>query len=575
MQYIVNPRQNRLFDPFVGLFSPIAVRVLAEGWQGVFRHVVLELLPVPKLAEHFDPVMGTRTKELYSMAGLVFLADFFNWTAAEASEAYMFRTDVQYALNLEPGAEVSSRTIERYQKLFREDEAAAQVFEDVTAQLIEKLDLDVSRQRLDSTHVSSHMATFGRTKLMAVAIKRFLTQVRRHAAERYEALPEEFRRRYEPTESQLFGGVKDADGRARSRQQAAEDLRWVIERFADQPDIAKRSTYRALCTIFEQQCEVVADKVQIRAKTGGDCVQNPSDPDATYDGHKGPGYQVQIAETCVSTNEVQLITAALPQTACEADGAALAPVLEQLQQADRLPEELTADTAYGSDENMQDAALLGVELIAPIPGRAPEAPDPEALTIDDFAIDERTGDITACPQSHAPAHVERNAELGSTRVEMPAAVCSSCPLLKLCPIKKDSDGAFSIKFTDKGQRLAARRREQDTEVFQERYGIRSGIESTNSGLKNRLHLGRLRVRGRGSVFRVLLHKLAGWNILRAAKSDKMRAWVAARMAKTVGPRGFAQAGQFSGTIYRLLSHSNRPWGRENPPQTRWATVVAI
>ncbi len=36
-------------------------------------------------------------------------------------------------------------------------------------------------------------------------------------------------------------------------------------------------------------------------------MQNPSDPVATYDGHKGPGYQTQIAETCHLENEVQLI----------------------------------------------------------------------------------------------------------------------------------------------------------------------------------------------------------------------------------------------------------------------------
>ncbi|MGD0039542.1 MAG: hypothetical protein ABSE84_03830, partial [Isosphaeraceae bacterium] len=35
-----------------------------------------------------------------------------------------------------------------------------------------KLELDISCQRLDSTHVFSHMASFGRTKLMAVAVKR-------------------------------------------------------------------------------------------------------------------------------------------------------------------------------------------------------------------------------------------------------------------------------------------------------------------------------------------------------------------------------------------------------------------
>jgi hypothetical protein len=59
---------------------------------------------------------------------------------------------------------------------------------------------------------------------MAVAIKRFLAQVIRHAPEQYAALPDEFRRRYEPAESQLFAGAKDAETRQRSRQQAAEDL---------------------------------------------------------------------------------------------------------------------------------------------------------------------------------------------------------------------------------------------------------------------------------------------------------------------------------------------------------------
>src|SRR4029077_20786646 len=101
-----------------------------------------------------------------------------------------------------------------------------------------------------------------------------------------------------------------------------------------------------LVTILGQQCEVSDDRVVIKAKTGGDRVQNPSDPEATYDAHKGPGYQVQIAETCSPTNEVQLITAALPQTACEPDGAAVVPMLDQLERADRLPEEMTADTLY-------------------------------------------------------------------------------------------------------------------------------------------------------------------------------------------------------------------------------------
>jgi Transposase DDE domain len=550
MIHIVDPRQNRLFDPFEGVIPPAGQRIIGSGWQGVVRHLLLELMPVGELAQHFSRQLGAPTKELYSMAGLVFLTDFFGWTAQEAAEAYIFRSDVQYALNLEPGVEVSSRTIERYQKLFRVDELAAQVFHDVTIGLAEKLELNISRQRLDSTHVFSHMASFGRTRLMAVAIKRFLAQVIRHAPEQYAALPDEFRRRYELSESQLFAGAKDAEARQRSRQQAAEDLFWTIEHFADSPDMTGRSSYKALVTIFGQQCELSEGKVVVKAKTGGDCVQNPSDLTATYDAHKGQGYQVQIAETCSPENEVQLITGAIPESAAEPDGEAVVPMLDQLNKSRLLPEEMLADTLYCGDENVRAAADRGVELVGPIPGREPKS-DPEALTLDDFAVDERTGRVEACPQGYTPLVVERNEEAGTTRIEMAAAACEGCPFRTSCPIHKTRDGRYELDFTDKDHRLAGRRREQETPVFADRYRMRSGIESTNSGLKNRLDLKRLRVRGRGSVFRVILHKVTGWNVLRAAASTKMREWVRNEVAQTLKGAESGPTGRLCAFVLRL------------------------
>jgi hypothetical protein len=532
MIYAVDPRQNRLFDPFQGVIPPAGRKIIESGWQGVFRHAILEVMPVGDLAKHFSDSLGAPTKELFSMAGLVFLDDFFGWNPQEAVEAYIFHSDVQYALNTEPGVTLCTRTLERYQQLFRDNDLAAQVFDKVTTRLIEALDLDVSRQRLDSTHVFSHMATFGRTKLLAIAIKRFLTQLQRHDSDAYAALPEDFRQRYAPAQARLFADAKDADTRARYRQQAAEDLYFLITRFADRADHTSRSTYKALITIFDQQCELSGETVVVKAKTGGDCIQNPSDLDATYDGHKGPGYQVQLAETCVPGNAVQLITGALPQTACEPDADAVVPMLDQLEQAARLPDEMLADTLYTGDENVEAAAARGVDLVGPVPGRAPDS-DPEALSVDDFAWDERTGTIDACPAGHKPTSCSRDAATARTRFEMPASACSTCPFRKQCPIKSQNDGKFTLDVTDKERRLAGRRVEEATEVFQERYAPRSGIESTNSGLKNRLGLGRLCVRGRGSVFRVILHKVAGWNVLRAAASAKLRAWVKTQVAQTL------------------------------------------
>ena len=113
MIYAGDPRQNALFDSFAGLFSPVARRVVEQGRQGVFRHVILALRPVDALAGAFDPVWGRPTKELYSMAGLMFLMAFNDWTHEEAVQRYMFGQDVQRALNLPPSrVSLCTRTLE-------------------------------------------------------------------------------------------------------------------------------------------------------------------------------------------------------------------------------------------------------------------------------------------------------------------------------------------------------------------------------------------------------------------------------------------------------------------------------
>ena len=179
MQNIVHPRQMMLTDPYEHVFSKVAYTKVRKGWQDLFHHVILELLPTQPLARSFSQDQGRPTKELYSVAGLIFIMNFNNWTVEQAADAYMFDSAVQYALNLAPGAQsMNSRTVERF-KLMRESDLPSQIMTDVTSALISALDKSVKEQRLDSTHVFSNMALFGSTQLMGVTVRHFLSQVRR------------------------------------------------------------------------------------------------------------------------------------------------------------------------------------------------------------------------------------------------------------------------------------------------------------------------------------------------------------------------------------------------------------
>ena len=525
MQHMVNPRQKVLFDPFEHMLAPAVLDRLRQGWQGVMRHVILELLPVGVLAAQRHETLGCPTKELYSVAGLLFVMEFSNWTREQAVEAHALNLGVQYALNLAPGGGgMSVRTLARYRSIFLEDNQGAEIFERVTQALVQTLQLNMGEQRLDSTHVFSDMALFGRTQLMGVAVKRFLTQLLRHDQEAHNALPEELRARYAPSANHLFADTaRDRESRRRLRQQVAEDMHALVQRFEGDGAHNGRTSYQHLRRVFLEQCEVREERVVIREKTGGRVMQNPSDPDATFDGKKGSGYQVQVAETCAQDNEVQLVTAALPQTAADPDAEALVPVLENLAASARVPGSMLADAAYGSDGNVEKAKTMGVELVSPV---NTSRRDPDTLHAGDFAIEPGTERVQACPAGHAPLDSAHNAQTGVTTTHMDPRDCGGCPHRDRCCVTGKNTRTFTHT---PGERRRAERHcaEQDPQ-WRKRYAKRSGIEGLMSRLKRCAGLGRLRVRGRPAVFNAICLKLAGWNIRQAAKAQAMRELVEKR-----------------------------------------------
>jgi Transposase DDE domain len=527
MRKIKTPLQSELFDVWDSYLPVNMKRKLIDSWEGVFRAVFLELMPVDKLAERFHETIGRSTKELYSMAGLILLKEFNDWTTEEAYKAYAFNANIHFALGLNPGVkEISIRTIERYQSYIVEDDVAMTIFKDVTDRIIKYCGIEVDKQRVDSTHVFSNMASYGRTKLMGMVIKRFLAQLKRHAESDYNNLPESFLSKYEQSNMNLFGDtVKGEAKRTILRQEIAEDLHYIINFFYENDDHNNRITYKQMQQVFAEQCEIKENKICIKKNPGGDTLQNPTDPDATYDGKKGKGYQVQISETCSKNNEEQIITALIPQTATESDTTALPAVLEQLKENGILPKELTGDSHYGTDGNTLNAKEKGVEIISPVKkGSEKSTPDPEQINISDFKFKDGEEEVIGCPEGHSPLSSEYDKEKDRTITFMSPENCEKCPYLKDCLVKKNrkSKGNYVLYSNPRNVRITARRLNEMTENFKEQYRIRSGIEATNSGIKQRTGMQRLRVRGKPRMFNSIIMKITGWNILRGAVCSKLR-----------------------------------------------------
>jgi len=536
MKTIRDPDQRRLFDAFEGVIGTTGWKKIEQGWQGLLRHVVLKRLPAARLGDDLCEEFGRPSKELYAMCGLLLIREFQNWTVPQTHEAALFRSDVQYALNLEPGFEISQRTIERYIARFHDDESlAGDLFVTLTDYLVGELEISVKKQRLDSTHVLSDMAVFGRARMMGVAIKRLLAAVEKHQPEAFEQVSPELRERYlKVSDAQVFGGAQAGEQQRQARSDAAEDMHRVIVLFADHSVISTWERYELLVTMFEQQCELADEKVCLKASAGGRVLQNTSDAGATFCGKKGAGYQAQLSETCDEENEVNLIASAHVETAADSDTDAVEKVLADEAKRDCLPDELLADANYGGDKNYQRAQAEGIDLVSPVPGGAKY--DAEKLGFDKFEVTETESGprVASCPARHAPKQSKYNESSDSVSVTMDAAVCRDCPLQERCPVllKTGKQGSVSAKvyFEMREYRAGVRREAEQGESFRRRYRLRSGIEGTNGSLKRRLGLGRLRVRGRLAVSTAIFLKLAGWNLLRASVTKKLRAKVATLMA---------------------------------------------
>ena len=519
-------RTKRLFDPW-GYLGPKRRKLLDTSWSGVFREYLLEKLPVEKVAKHFNEVMGRPSKELYTAVGSLILQQLRDLSDPEVIRAVAFNIDWHYALDItdesDDGKYISERTLRTYRKILIKEGLDQMLFATLTDTLIKVFDVDTSKQRLDSTHILSNMRKLGRIRIFVTTIRKFLKKLKRTHPDLFATLIEsDFRKRYLAKESEgCFSLVKPSEA-GKTLEGLAEDLLYLIELFSSHERVSKLSEYRLLERVLHEQCRVTGSctdtKVEIKPpkEVPSDSLQNPSDPDAGYDSHKGQGYQAQIMETYQTEKQDEkkpdLITHVEVEPAHEHDANALQPAIDITRERKCCPEELTCDTLYGGDDNVQEAATKGVDVVAPLKGPAPAS----EISLSDFEFDEKTNFVTRCPEGHEPGNVCRT-RTNRIRARFNKKTCCACTLLKKCPVKLSKKTSF-LRYDDKILRLAKRRAHEQTREFKDRYRWRAGIEGTNSHLKSDVGAGRLRVRGMASVRFAVVLKALGLNILRCGKA---------------------------------------------------------
>ena len=479
--------QQALFD-VGGLLPPQKRERCERSWAGAFRRHALPILRAieDEFADLYHPEMGRPNRPVELVLATLILKEMSDLTDQEALDALEFDTRWWYALGREPHQiHLCQKTLHNFRTGLVQREKAKVAFRKVTDELVKALGVEVGRQRLDSTHILSNIALRNRLGLMVDVIRKFLGTVEAQDKEAYRAISERLRGRYD--DEVRYEDAKRTEGRRRLGV-VARDVWRLVAQFKGNEEIGKTNEYSLLKRLLKEQCDTTEipeepgedddDRgdggacvvVKKAAEIKSDSLQSAHDPDVTYSGKKGKGYEVQVSETCVEANEVQLIIEVEVTRSCQSDQKATVPVVETLEEAGHKPEEVVADRAYSGGENAAELARKDVHLMAPtapggkpVPGKAYPEPAPK------------------CPK------------------EAPEA-------------------------------MEWLRQQEASPGFKFRYSIRSGIESTNAELKSAHGMRKLRVRGAHRVKLAVYFKAVACNVKRALRAWMQREAPAAPLA---------------------------------------------
>ncbi len=529
---IKSNKQQDLFDPW-SFLSPKRRQMLDDDWPGLFREHLLDELPVDKLARCFTDGMGRPTKELHTVLGALLIQQTMDLTDQATIEQLCFNIQWHYALNIPEESDdakyISEKTLYTMRQLMIEKHLDDVMFDAIGQKLSMVFDVNTKKQRIDSVHIRSNMRKLGRIRIFAETISKFLVNLKRHHQDLFDAIDQKFLDRYWGKKAMAsFSMVKPSQS-AKTLHQVSTDLFDLLEQFKDHQKVCAMHSYKLMQRVLAEQCHIDpgSDDSKVAVKNpreiSSDSLQNPSDPDATYDSHKGQGYQLQIMETFNQSKDpeekeqtLNLITHVSAQTACEHDANALIPAIKDAQERQLSPEQVLADKLYGGDNNHQAAEAANVELVSPV--KKASTSDPILLT--GFIFNEK-GYVTTCPAGHAPMHVKYKKKTDRFSAAFNQQVCDDCPFFdqcKLIPGKKK----YFLRYNNKQYRIAVRRANEKQASFTEAYRWRAGVEATMSELDRRTGVKQLRVRGMPAVRFAATLKATGLNILRAGAVRRAR-----------------------------------------------------
>ena len=215
------------------LVTPKKAERLKGSWAEVFRNQALPLIDEERFAPMYCADNGRPNRAVQTVLGVHILKEMFNLTDEEALEQLEFNLLWHHALGLDMDeTHLPQKTLHNFRVRLMRHDGGRLAFEETTDRMIQALGIGTGRQRLDSTHIMSNIATLTRLGLFCETMRLFLRAVGREHPELRRVVPEGPGGRYLKEEEQAthYEDAPSAEGRLRLAV-CARDLYRLVDRF--------------------------------------------------------------------------------------------------------------------------------------------------------------------------------------------------------------------------------------------------------------------------------------------------------------------------------------------------------
>jgi hypothetical protein len=483
------------------------IKTLQNSWAQAFYNDVFTQIDESRFSCLYSEDTASRPNfPVNILLGLEILSQYFSWSDKEAIAHYKFDNQVRYALGEGTVCRgLDERTLQNFRRRLLEYEAANPDIDLILEQFLDQVQkfkadgVDTKLQRCDTTFFMSNIRYTTRLSL-AYDI---LVQVIR-------AIPEA--KQTDEIKAALEGGFKgsvtfhvkptEKDGKLANLLRLINVSRILLKELYNTSNVIRGKVLRKkakkalkFADRFLEEQAIINEDGSIVTKAAKDIpsgsLQSAYDWNAAFrkkGNEQVKGFVVNLSETASEENETQIITYYDVAPANCADTTLIKTDMPSIINTGA--ETMVMDGGFYGIDVVSEAEELGLEV--QFTNMTGSSASEEKVPITAFEYDEETHEIFKCPMAKAP--VSCSVYDNRVRAVFEKGTCDGCELKDLCLVKQLQNGTASI--TLKHSSIVAAETRQEIKL--NGYALtskRAAIEGTNSALKRKCGLGKLRVRG--------------------------------------------------------------------------------